>query len=164
MHECSDGIWFSMVNSEELILNMALVECLCFVPKGVLKDKPGSQTLLSLHSPGQESHHKNIISPFPSLPPVAMALAAETAGAWLAICSSKPVGHAVRWTHCRVGILSSQDLPSLCNARLPLSYFLGAWAEKPMSGMGYGISGIPGWASCVLQHWHAFVWKGSLSH
>lgn len=137
---------------------MSLVGWLCLVPKGVLKEKPSSQTLISPHSPGRESHHKNIISP------VAMALAAETAWAWLAICSSRPVGHAVRWTHCRAGILVCQDLPSLCNARLPLNYFLGAWAKKPMSGMGHGISGIPGWASCVLQHWHAFVWKGSLSH
>lgn len=129
-----------------------------------LNEKPGSQTLISPHSPDQENHHKRIISPFSSLPPVAMALAAGTAWAWLAICSSRRVGHAVRWRHCRVGILACQGLPSLCNARLPLNYFLAAWAKKPMSRMGYGISGMSGWASCVLQHWHAFVWKGSLSH
>lgn len=47
------------------------------------------------------------------------------------------------------------SLPS-CNARLLLNHFLAAWAKKPVtsvaSRMGYGISGIPGWASCVLQH------------
>lgn len=145
-------------------MHVAVVGWLSLLPKEVLKEKSGSQTLISPHSPDQESHHKNVIPPFPSLPAVAMALAAETAWAWQAICSSKPVGHAVRWTHCRAGILACQGLPSLCNATLPLNYFLGAWAEKPMSGMGYGISGIPGWASCVLQHWHTFVWKGSLSH
>lgn len=113
---------------------------------------------ISPNSPDQESQHKKILSPFPSLPPLQwqLWLLRQRGLGWVS------VGHAVRWTHCRVGILACQGLPSLCNTRLPLSYFSGA--EKPMSGMGYGISGMPGWASCVLQHWCAFVWKGSLSH
>lgn len=140
-------------------MHVAVVGWLSLVPKEILKEKSGSKTLISSHSPDQESHHKNIISPFPSLPAVAMALAAETAWAWQAICSLWDM----LWDGHTAG-LASQGLPSLCNATLHLNYFLGAWAEKFMSGMGYGISGIPGWASCVLQHWHTFVWKGSLSH
>ena len=55
---------------------MALVGQLFPLPKEVLEEKPGSRMLLSPHSPDQESHHNSIISPFPSLPPVAIALAA----------------------------------------------------------------------------------------
>lgn len=46
--------------------------------------------------------------------------------------------------------------PHSCNAGLLLNHFLAACTKKPItspvSRMGCGISGIPGWASRVLQH------------
>lgn len=55
---------------------MTLVGQLSLLPKEVLEEKSGSRTLFSPHSSDQESHHSSIISPFSSLPSVAIGLAA----------------------------------------------------------------------------------------
>lgn len=94
--------------------------------------------------PAWDSHHKSIISPFPGVS-VAVALAAGAAWACLGACC---------------GADTLQGWCSGCSAAphapVMLDHFSAACATEPItlvvSQMGYGISGIPGWASCVLQH------------
>lgn len=115
---------------------MALAGRLCSLPKELVKDKPDS----SLGQPPWEHHFS-----FPRLVSVAVALAAGTARAWHGAC-------------CVADTL--QGWCSGCSAAphapVMLDHFSAAWAKEPItlavSRMGYGISGIPGWASCVLQH------------
>lgn len=105
--------------------------------------------------PAWDSHHESTISPFPSL------FSCCSSGCWgslgLAGCRLQQAWGLLRGRHIAgpaCWLLSSS--PCSCNARPLLNHFSAAWAKEPItlavSRMGYGISGIPGWASCVLHH------------